>query len=194
MKLSWVEDAASQPLDVLTMEGVAAIVFCFTVYSFLGWLLENSYHYFTNRKFFKENFLVGPFKPMYGFAPVILVCLISPETSSGTILLLCLFVPSIVEYISGALLLKLFHRQWWDYSNTPFQLHGHICLPYSICWVFLSLFCLKWLQPILMELYQPIELIWAWTWPAVGVYFLTELILAIRKHLMQDRIQLVGND
>lgn len=177
-----------QPLEILTIEGAASIVFYFTVYSFVGWLLENSYSYFTKRIFFKENFLFGPFKPMYGIAPVLLVYLISPKANWLTIILLCLFIPTIVEYLSGALLQKLFQKQWWDYSDTPMQLHGHICLPFSICWGFLSLTCLKWIHPGVAVMYGTIEPFWAWIWSVIGLYFLADLVLAIRKHSLQDLV------
>ncbi|WP_207789336.1 putative ABC transporter permease [Neobacillus terrae] len=45
----------------------------------------------------------------------------------------CFFSPGFFEYISGALLQKFFQHQWWDYSVMPIQIHGHICLPFSLC-------------------------------------------------------------
>ncbi|WP_066065775.1 putative ABC transporter permease [Neobacillus soli] len=188
MILSLLNGLKHQHLEVLTIEGAAAIVFYFTIYSFIGWLLENSYSFFTKQEFFKENFLFGPFKPMYGFAPVLLVYLISPATNQVIVILLCFFIPTIVEYVTGVLLQKLFNRKWWDYSDTPLQLHGHICLPFSICWGFLSLICLKWIHPAIETMFGAIEPYWAWVWPAVGLYLLADLTLAIRKHSLQDLV------
>ncbi|MCL6573134.1 MAG: putative ABC transporter permease [Bacillus sp. (in: Bacteria)] len=175
-------------MDIFTIEGVATIIFYFTVYSFFGWLLENSYNYFTKRGFFKENFLFGPFKPMYGIASVFLVYLISPQTHWGVVLLLCFLIPTLVEYASGATLQKLFQRQWWDYSDTPLQLHGHICLPFSACWILLSLLCVKWIHPGIISVYGVMEPYWAWIWFSVGLYFLADLVLAIRKHSLQTLV------
>ena len=177
-----------QNMDIFNLEGAAAIIFYFTIYSLIGWLLENSYNFFTNREFFKPNFLFGPFKPMYGFTPVLLVYLISPETNWVVVILLCSLIPSMVEYLTGSLLQKLFNRQWWDYSNSPLQLHGHICLHFSVCWSILSLLCLKWIHPAIVSMYGDIEPYWAWIWSAVGLYFLADLVLAIRKHSLQDLI------
>lgn len=174
-----------QNSNIFNLEGAATIIFYFTVYSLLGWLLENSYNLFTKREFFKQNFLFGPFKPMYGLTPVLLVYLISPETHWGMVILLCLLIPTMVEYLTGALLQKLFNRTWWDYSNTPMQLHGHICLPFSICWTVLSLICIIWIHPMIVSMYGTIEPFWAWVWSAIGLYFLADLVLAIRKHSLQ---------
>ncbi|MFK9090191.1 putative ABC transporter permease [Bacillus salipaludis] len=186
MIISLLQGIQYQNREIFTIEGAAAIVFYFAVYSFIGWLLENSYSFVTKRKFFKENFLFGPFKPMYGFAPVLLVYLIPPGTNWGILIFLCLFIPTLVEYVSGAMLQKLFNKQWWDYSETPMQLHGHICLPFSICWVFLSLICIKWVHPVIATMYGSIEPYWAWVWSAAGLYFLADLALTIRKHTLQN--------
>jgi uncharacterized membrane protein len=183
---SWLKGLELQLVEVLTMEGAAAILFYFTIYSFIGWLLENSYNYMTKREFFKENFLFGPFKPMYGIAPVLLVYFTPRHSHLAYVLLLCFLIPTIIEYISGALLQKLFQRQWWDYSNTPLQLHGHVCLPFSICWGFLSLLCIKWVHPAIASMYGVIDPFWTWIWSAVGLYFLADLVLTIRKHSLQD--------
>lgn len=168
--------------------GMAAVVFYFTMYSFFGWIIENSYNLVTQGRFIKPNFLYGPFKPMYGFAPVLLVTLISPETNIAIVLLLCFFIPTLVEYMSGTLLQKIFQRQWWDYSKTPFQLHGHICLPFSMCWLVLSLACLRWVHPGIAAMYVAVEPLWIWLWAAVGVYFFTDFILSVRRHTNQKPI------
>lgn len=174
--------------DPFNFDGIATIVFYFMVYSFLGWLLENNYSFFTNREFFKANFLWGPFKPMYGFTPLLLLFLITENTHWPYVILLCFFIPTLVEYVSGFLLLKLFQRQWWDYSDIPMHLHGHICLPFSTCWIFLSLICLKWIHPIIEASYEVMEPYWVWVWPSVLLYFLTELVWAIRRHSLQALI------
>jgi uncharacterized membrane protein len=172
------------PVNV-SFDGVSAIVFYFTIYSLIGWLLENTYSYATKRKFFKPNFFIGPFKPMYGFAPVLLVYLIGPETNWAVVLFLCFFIPTFIEYLSGALLQKFFQRQWWDYSDMPLQLHGHICLPFSLCWILLSLACVNWVHPVFVDVYEGVQFIWAWIWPAIILYFIAELTLSIRRYSIQ---------
>lgn len=167
---------------IFNFEGASTIVFYFTAYSFMGWLLENSYNFFTERAFFKPNFFWGPFKPMYGFALVLLVYLINKNTHWALEIFLCFFIPTLIEYMSGSLLQKLFHRQWWDYSNIPFHLNGHICLPFSLCWILLSLICIKWIHPTIISVYSVVEPFWTWIWPTVCLYFLAELLLALRRH------------
>lgn len=166
----------------ISFNGVSTIIFYFTIYSLIGWLLENSYSYFTKRKFFKPNFFLGPFKPMYGFAPLILVYLINPDTNIALAILLCFFIPTFIEYISGVMLQKFFQRQWWNYSDMPFQFQGHICLPFSLCWIVLSLACIKWVHPAIVSFYGVVEVLWGWIWPAIALYLIAELTFAIRRH------------
>jgi len=170
-------------LSALSIFSAYSLLFYFTVYSFLGWLLENSYSLVITRRFFKEGFFNGPFKPMYGFAPVLLVLLISQDTHWIIALFLCLVIPTLIEYVSGYLLHTYFHRRWWDYSNIPLQLHGHICLSFSFCWIFLSIICLRWIHPALTLIYEAINQYWIWVSPFVAVYFFAELIFSLRRHL-----------
>lgn len=44
-----------------------------------------------------------------------------------------------LEYVTGAVMERLFKVRYWDYSSQPFQLHGYICLSSSIAWGFLTI-------------------------------------------------------
>lgn len=46
---------------------------------------------------------------------------------------------SILEYFTGAAMEAIFKVRYWDYSDKPFNLNGHICLFTSVCWGGLSL-------------------------------------------------------
>lgn len=168
--------------EIFTLEGAFVIGFYFTIYAFFGWLLENTYSLFTRSVFFKDGFFWGPFKPMYGIAPVLLIFLVKSHMNGLLVLLICFFVPTIVEYVSGVLLQKLFQRQWWDYSDHHLQLHGHICLSFSLCWLALSVIGLIYLHPTIEMTYGMLEQWWGFLFPVVTIYFLAELFMAIRRH------------
>ncbi|WP_462411001.1 putative ABC transporter permease [Neobacillus sp. Marseille-QA0830] len=180
--ISMLNSIEFQNIDILHIEGMATILFYFMVYSFFGWMLENSFNLITKGKFLKDNFLYGPFKPMYGIAPLLLVLLDLPGLHWGLVLLLCFIIPTAVEYVSGVMLQKLFNRQWWNYSDMPLQLHGHICLPFSFCWTVLSFMLLKWIHPAVAEVYVTVQPYWAWVWSVMGLYLLADLVLTVRRH------------
>lgn len=160
--------------------------FYFFIYSFAGWWLENSFSKVKDGYFFKERFLWGPFKPMYGLAPIILLVLIKPETPIWMMAILFFLIPTIVEYISGSILDKLFHHKWWDYSEVSFQLHGHICLKYSLAWMLLSWIVLTYLHPLVMKSYGLITPVWQLIIPFIIVYFITDMLLTIRNRMRQQ--------
>lgn len=41
---------------------------------------------------------------------------------------------TVLEYFTGSIMEKLFGVRYWDYSNVPLNLHGHICLMASLGW------------------------------------------------------------
>lgn len=163
------------------MLGFSTFVFLFTVYSFFGWLIENVYSLVTSRVFFKPNLFFGPFKPMYGFAPILLILFISEDTPLAAVLVLCFTIPTLIEYISGVLLHRFFGRRWWDYSHLPFQIQGHICLPFSLCWLVLSFFCINVINLYMLTLFHSMETYWTWLWPIVLLYFFTEMLVSFRR-------------
>ncbi|WP_019421236.1 putative ABC transporter permease [Paenibacillus sp. OSY-SE] len=157
------------------VEDALALLFYFMLYSFGGWVLEQVYSWFTTGTFWKEGFLWGPFKPMYGIAPVLLLLYAERGAHWSTMLLLCFIIPSAVEYISGLMLQKVFYRQWWDYSEYPLQLHGHICLQFSLYWLLLSFAVVHWVHPWVAALYGHLSVVWNMLCPMFMLYFLTDV-------------------
>ena len=125
----------------------------FFIYAFLGWCTEVSYAALVTGKFVNRGFLNGPVCPVYGFGVVIVLAGLAPLEEN----LLLLFLGSValtssLEWLTGCVLEKLFHQQWWDYSDQPFNLSGYICLRFSIAWGFACLFVVKLLHPTVLLL------------------------------------------
>jgi uncharacterized membrane protein len=130
------------------------LTFNFIFYSFVGWILEEVYSFMLTKKFKKEGFLIGPFKPMYGIAVTLLIiCNEVLDIDGIPLLLLCFLIPTTVEYISGYMLKHIFNKVYWDYSNLKYNIHGFVTLKFSLYWMLLSLFGLYYLQPNLHDLY-----------------------------------------
>lgn len=54
----------------------------------------------------------------------------------------CSAAVTVVEYISGCVLNRRLKLGVWDYSHMPANLHGQVCLLYSVLWGGLSLLAL----------------------------------------------------
>ena len=167
----------------LLIPSINELFFYFTIYSLGGWLLENVYNVIRSKPFFKPNFLVGPFKPMYGFAPVLLLIIIRPNMPLWLVLSFCFLIPLVVEYFTGWLLVTFFGKRYWDYRDLPFQLHGHIALGYALCWIVLSYSILTIVHPYVQRLYQWLYRDWKFLALVYFVYFSLELLWAIKRHL-----------
>ncbi|MBU3159543.1 putative ABC transporter permease [Clostridium frigoris] len=124
-------------------------LFCyFIIYSFMGWCLETVYATIRKKEFVNRGFLTGPFCPIYGFAILSIIVLLKPIENNYIFLFLgSIFLTSIIEYITGYVLETAFDSTWWDYSDEPHNLHGRICLKFSILWGFISILILKVLHP-----------------------------------------------
>lgn len=169
--------------EALELNKVHSILFYFTCYSFFGWIIENVYSKLTTGLFWKEGFFKGPFKPMYGIAPILVLLFIHENSHWFTIILLAFFVPTLVEYVTGYVLRELFQQKWWDYSQIPLQLNGLICLPFSICWTFLILICIYFVHPYLYMIYKQISVIWSILFLPFLFYFIAEVFLAIKRSI-----------
>ncbi|WP_246187984.1 putative ABC transporter permease [Paenibacillus tengchongensis] len=150
--------------------------FYFMLYSVLGWGLEGAYNRYTAGTFHKEGFLKGPYKPMYGFAPLLLLLARDLHLPWPFMLVLALVIPSAVEYASGWLLKTAFHRRWWDYSQLPYQLGGHICLKFSLYWWLLSIATLYGLQPLAEWFYSRIVPLWQLAAPWAALVIASDLL------------------
>ena len=107
----------------------------FFFYSFVGWVWESCYVSARKHRWVNRGFMHGPMLPIYGSGA--LVVLISTIGVRENILLIFLFgmtAATLLEYATGAVMERLFHVRYWDYSNQKFNLHGYICVTSSLCW------------------------------------------------------------
>lgn len=58
----------------------------------------------------------------------------------------------MLEYVTGESMEKFFHMRYWDYSDKPLNVNGHICLGVSIGWGVFSLVLLYVLHPPVEDL------------------------------------------
>lgn len=131
-------------------------LFIFCLFSVVGWVLELVYRSIVMKKFINPGFMSGCVVPLYGFGAVIMniICnLFSGIESSYKVILIFIIsviLLSILEFISGYILLKYFHLKLWDYSTYKYNYKGFICLEFSFVWGLLALvfylFIYKWLD------------------------------------------------
>lgn len=107
----------------------------FYFYSFAGWIWESCYDSIKDKHWINRGFIHGPLIPIYGTGAVVVLAASLPfkEHLIG-IFLGGMLAATVLEYITGCLMDMLFHVRYWDYSEQPFNLNGHICLFCSLGW------------------------------------------------------------
>ena len=86
----------------------------FAFYSFIGWIGEVMYAYKNQKKFVNRGFLYGPFCPMYGacMITIVMLCKIFTNLNPFQFFIVATILTSIVEYLTGLILEKLFNQKW----------------------------------------------------------------------------------
>ena len=125
----------------------------FYLYCFAGWIWESCYVSLKKRKWINRGFLKGPLLPIYGSgAIVVLVSTIMVQNNTFLIFIIGMIAATILEYITGELMERIFHVRYWDYSDKPFNINGHICLLSSLAWGIFSVLLVKIANPKIANL------------------------------------------
>lgn len=129
------------------------LLWLFLIYSFLGWCLEVSLAAAKRRHLINKGFLNAPFCTIYGAAAVAFT-LFLPELRENLFFLFLggMLIASFLEYWSGRIMERIFHRKWWDYSARRLNLDGYVCLRYSIYWGISAILVMKFANPLLLKL------------------------------------------
>jgi len=109
----------------------------FIIFSFLGYLLEVIFCVVKEKRIDNRGFLYGPICPIYGVGALLMFLFFhifnvyNIEVTPVKIFFISFFGSIVLEYFTSLILEKIFHSTWWDYSDTPLNIHGRVCIFYS---------------------------------------------------------------
>lgn len=153
-------------LGGLSMLSLYHALIYFMIFSVFGWILEVVFHAVTLGKVINRGFLNGPYCPVYGCGVLVVMYAVhlcdvwevfhlsggAHDLKDAFVMFLFGFVlATVVELLAGWLLDVCFHMRWWDYSDRPFNLHGYICLEFSIIWGLCISFVVRMVLPVLQN-------------------------------------------
>ena len=137
------------------MDGFYLVLWLFFLYSFAGWFLETGFSILLKKRMINRGVLNGPLCTIYGVTALIISIGFSELRNQWFFLFLgCATISTLVEWCAGHFLEKINHKKWWDYSNRKYNVDGYISLDFSILWGILGLLCLKFVNPLLVRIYQ----------------------------------------
>ncbi|MGE4344434.1 MAG: HD domain-containing protein [Geoalkalibacter sp.] len=116
------------------------ILFSFSLFSILGWMLEVTYRSVRDKRFVNPGLLKGPYLPLYGTGALMLMVAVSLLEGSHVLTkaLAYLIITTGLELGSGLVGNCFSQSRLWDYSDQRFNYKGHICLKFSIYWIVLA--------------------------------------------------------
>lgn len=131
----------------------------FYIYCFFGWIFESTYVSVKKGHFVNRGFLRLPMLPIYGTGAVMMLWVSLPVRDSLLLVYTSgAIAATILEYVTGWGMERLFKVKYWDYSNQRFQVNGYICLSSTIAWGFLTVLLTEVLHPPIARYVQGIPL------------------------------------
>ena len=157
----------------------------FYTYCFFGWIFESSYVSCKTRRFVNRGFLRLPMLPLYGTGAVMMLWVSLPlEHNVFLVYISGMIAATVLEYVTGWAMERLFKMKYWDYSNQRFNLNGYICLSSSVAWGFLTIFLTEIVHPPISRLVLLLHPIPALiTVGAVTVMFTADAVQSVRAAL-----------
>ncbi|MEE1197050.1 MAG: hypothetical protein UHS54_09285 [Lachnospiraceae bacterium] len=126
---------------------VAQWILFFFAYCFLGWVWECCYVSVKERHWVNRGFLNGPCLPIYGFGTIAILFLTLPVRHNLTaVFFLGMFGATLLEFVTGFAMERIFQIKYWDYSKMPLNIKGYVCVPASLCWGAFSILLIRFLH------------------------------------------------
>lgn len=164
------------------------------IYSFLGWLLETLYCSIPKGHFVERGFLNGPYCPIYGFGALFILLILNPYVDNiFAAFVLGTLLTSILEYLTGYIMEKLFKMRWWDYSDRRFNIKGRVCLLNSVLFGVLSVILTELIHPVIASMINRLPLIIKYS-SAIFLFIIIviDLIISVKSVIsLNDRFEKV---
>ena len=128
------------------------------IYGFLGWCGEVLVTAVKTKRFVNRGLLNGPICPLYGFVMISLYGFTVPLAGVTPIVKILLYVlmaglfGTALEFVTGAILNRLYRKKWWDYAGHRYHLGGYVCLEGFLLWAVIGTVSLLVVQPLAEQL------------------------------------------
>lgn len=136
----------------------------FLFFSIFGYLFETLCAYIF-KSGFNSGILYGPWTPLYGFGVIIIMLLsnkifeslhLNKVVETIVVFVVITIVLTVLEWLGGVLIEKLFHITFWDYSNYKYHIGKYISLEMSLLWGVGSIILIYLVIPYVCEFIKKI--------------------------------------
>lgn len=125
----------------------------FILYSFLGFLLEVGYARCTGGRRDRKRTLLLPLCPVYGLGALAVLALPRTVMENPILLMVCGGAAATgVEYATAVFYEKVLGVSFWDYRENRWNLHGRVCVVFSLAWAVLLPVAVYGIHPIVSRM------------------------------------------
>ncbi len=162
----------------------------FLIFSFVGWLLETCFSFYSLGHFTKRGFLYGPLCPIYGWGALMLIIFFSTYKKHNLKLFVyAAILFTVFEYVVSYGMEALFSLKWWDYTSEFMNLNGRVSIFYSFAWGIIAILFVNFIYPffkkkiniVLSKIPYRIQVISVYVLFAV---FVTDTVLSCVKYFL----------
>lgn len=112
-----------------TQEYISLLIFYFFTASVCGFLWEVLLFFIKEGHFRNRGFLYGPWLPVYGTGSVLMYLLLFKlKRQPIKVFLYSLLIGTSLELMIGWILDYFWELRYWDYTDSPLNFQGYICL------------------------------------------------------------------
>ena len=157
----------------------------FFVGCFVGWIYEVVFYFITDHALSNPGFLYGPYLPVYGWGALAMVVFLKRYKKHPVLLfLLMVFLTGVLEYLTGALMMALWHERWWDYTGLFLNINGYVCLRSVLSFGIGGLFLMYLIEPNVLKLSNTSKYKWidALCFLLLTVFIIDNIIAFLVRH------------
>jgi len=126
----------------------------FWIYSFWGLIIEGIFARLTRAADHRRRCLLFlPLCPVYGLGMCAVLLLPEVWLQGWRLFFSGALLATAVEYCYHLVCDKLLGVWFWDYRSVRGNLHGRVCLPFSLAWGGLVALAIRWVHPVVAALY-----------------------------------------
>lgn len=134
------------------------ILFLFCIGSFVGWVMECFFKYFSGQSIEKAGMGKLPFCALYGNGTILLYIAVYKNTDNVVLTFLSsAFILTSIELLAGVILDYVFDMRLWDYSNKKLSINPYICGELMITWGVAGVLFVKFLLPFFRDIFLKID-------------------------------------
>lgn len=163
--------------------GFYELTLIFLFWGVVGWIIEAIDMRIEAGEFQNRGFLHMPLCPIYGIGMAAGSVVLNDVRNSYLILFVFgVIFCSVVEYIVGGILEKLFRSKWWDYSHMRYNIKGRVCLRNAVLFGFGAILVFHFVEPMVEKviLRIPTEVRMAVT-VIFSIVFIIDLVASAKR-------------